>query len=146
MTSSFCSLCHSCHLQWIDHGHIQGTVESISPAWDENISWSSVNTWEEEAPLTHWAKCCTLCNREEVVPDGVMPGDALPIVATAKCMVTLGIAELLTGRTWTITVVHIYSQSVPCCQGELGGAQVQAKDSNWGSQEPAASIGKSQRI
>ena len=79
VTSSFCSLCHSCHLQWIDYGHIQGTVKSISPAWDENISWSSVNTWEEEAPLTHWAKCCTLCNREEVVPDGVMPGDALPI-------------------------------------------------------------------
>jgi hypothetical protein len=146
MASSFGSLCHSCSLQWIDHSNIQSAIQAISPAWEQNISWSPVNTWKEEASLAHWTKCCSLCNREDVIPDGVVPGDALTIVATAERMVTPGIAELLAGRTWTITVINIYPQSVPCCQGELRRAQMKSKNSNWGSQKPAASVRECQRI
>ena len=109
-----CSLHHCCSLEWVYHSHVQGAVKALCPTWEENICRSPVNPWKEKAALSHWAESCSLGNGEEMVPYGVVPGDALTIVATAQRVVALGIAELVACWTWTITVVHIYPQSVPC--------------------------------
>ena len=45
MTSGICSPSHSGVLEGVNHGHVQGGVETSSPAREKDISRTTISSW-----------------------------------------------------------------------------------------------------